>query len=276
MSVTHRQKVILDWVQEQKQVAVEDIAEHFGVTTQTIRRDLNKLCEQGLLRRHYGGVSLPPRPHNVSIHVRQSRYVARKEVLAQAVAQFIPNHVTISVGVGSTVAQVARALVQHQGLKVLTNNLNVAAALSVNPDIEVIVSGGQYRHADNDVVGPEVTDFYSSFMTDFGIFSAGSLDVDSGVMDFDVREAEATRAIIANTRQRVLVADHSKWSQNASCKVATFNYVDRFYTEAIMPEQRAAIAKTVSLQLCPLPFPGREDSEEHEMSELVLSKQRSA
>lgn len=276
MSVTRRQNVILDWVQEQKQVAVDDLAEHFGVTTQTIRRDLNKLCEQGLLRRHYGGVSLPPRPLNVSIHIRRSRYVARKEVLAKAVAALIPNHTTISMGVGSTVAQVARALVNHQGLKVLTNNLNVAAALSVNSDIEVIVSGGQYRHADNDVVGPEVTDFYSSFIADFGIFSAGALDLDNGVMDFDVREAEATRAIIANTRQRVLVADHSKWTQNASCKVATFNYVDRFYTEAIMPEQRAKIPKSVNLHLCPLPFPIAEEQDSNNESSLALSDQRSA
>ncbi len=264
MDVTDRQRFILDWVQEQKQVGVDDIAQHFGVTTQTIRRDLNKLCEQGLLRRHYGGVSLPPQPLNVSIHVRQSRYVARKEVLAQAVAKAIPNHATISMGVGSTVAQVARALVNHQGLKVLTNNLNVAAALSVNPDIEVIVSGGQYRHADNDVVGPEVTDFYSSFIADYGVFSAGALDLKSGVMDFDVREAEANRSIIANTRQRILVADHSKWSQQASCKVATFNYVDRFYTEAIMPEQRAVMPKTLKLHLCPLPFPALQNEDDPE------------
>lgn len=276
MTAKYRQNFILDWVQEQKQVAVDDIAQHFGKTTQTIRRDVNKLCEQGLLRRHYGGVSLPPQPLNVSIYVRQSRYVARKEVLAQAVAQFIPNHTTISMGVGSTVAQVASALVHHQGLKVLTNNLNVAAALSVNPDIEVIVSGGQYRHADNDVVGPEVTDFYSSFITDFGIFSAGALDFNSGIMDFDVREAEATRAIIANTRQRILVADHSKWSQQASCKVATLNYVERFYTEAITLEQRAVIPKTVNLQLCPLPFSAPQDIAADDMDDADLSSKQSA
>jgi DeoR family glycerol-3-phosphate regulon repressor len=149
--------------------------------------------------------------------------------------------------VGSTIELVAQALIHHTSLRILTNNFSVAAALSGNRDIEVIVSGGQYRHNNHDVVGPEVTNFFSSFITDFGIISTGSMDLHNGLMDYDIREAEVSRAIIANTRSRLLVADHSKWTENSHCKVASFKYVDRFYTDVISNQQRISLPDTIDI-----------------------------
>ncbi len=250
MGAKERQQNILEWVGKEHHVEVEAIAQRFGVTPQTIRRDINKLCEQGLLRRRYGGVSLPAKASNTPIGDRQVRNMVSKQLLAERVAAAIPDHATVSLGVGSTIEQIARALIHHRSLKILTNNLSVAAALSSNADIEVIVSGGQYRHNDHDVVGPEVTNFFSSFVTDFGIISTGSMDMENGLMDYDIREAEVSRAIIANTRTRLLVADQSKWYLNASCKVASFKYVDRFYTDAMPAEYRSGLPDSVSVIEC--------------------------
>lgn len=252
MGAKERQDSILEWARQERHVEVEAIAQRFGVTPQTIRRDINKLCELGLLRRRYGGVSLPTTTNgtNSPIGDRQVRNIATKQMIARQIAASIPDDATVSLGVGSTCEQVARALIHHRSLKILTNNLSVAAALSSNADIEVIVSGGQYRHNDHDVVGPEVTHFFSSFVTDFGIISTGSMDLDNGLMDYDIREAEASRAIIANTRVRLLAADHSKWHLNAYCKVASFKYVDRFYTDVMPQEYRQALPDAVSVIEC--------------------------
>lgn len=253
MSAKERQRCILEWVHEQEHVEVEDIAQRFGVTTQTIRRDINKMCELGLLRRRYGGVSLPPAkpaPNLAYLHDEQPTHQIAKQKMARRVAADIPEGATVSLGVGTTVEQVAKALIHHQSLRILTNNLSVAAALSGNPGIEVIVSGGIYRHNHHDVVGPEVTSFFSSFTTDFGIFSAGSMDLEQGVMDHEIREAEVSRAIIANTRTRMLVADHRKWALNAQCKVATFKYVDRFYTDSVPRKQRANLPSSIAIIEC--------------------------
>lgn len=247
MGARDRQHSILQWVHKQEHVEVEDIAQRFGVTTQTIRRDINKLCEQGLLRRRYGGVSLPA---GTGVHPAQQdpvRNALIKQQMARRVAADIPEHATVSLGVGSTIELVAKALIHHQSLRILTNNLSVAAALSANPGIEVIVSGGQYRHNNHDVVGPEVTGFFSSFVTDYGIISSGSMDLENGLMDFDIREAEVSRAIIANTRARLLVAEHDKWTQTSHCKVASFKYVDRFYTDVLTNTQQAALPGTVEI-----------------------------
>lgn len=245
MSAKERQRSILEWVHEQEHVEVEDIAQRFGVTTQTIRRDINKMCELGLLRRRYGGVSLPAAAVVTPRNGAQVRHLLVKQRMAKCVAADIPEGATVSLGVGSTIELVAQALTHHKSLRILTNNFSVASALSANSGIEVIVSGGIYRHNHHDVVGPEVTSFFSSFTTDFGIISTGSMDLQGGLMDYDVREAEVSRAIIANTRARLLVADHSKWALNSHCKVATFKYVDRFYTDALPHQQRAGLPGSV-------------------------------
>ena len=250
MGAKERQRRIIEWAHEQKHVEVEDIARRFGVTTQTIRRDINKLCEQGLLRRRYGGVSLPASALTSPIAEDKVHNLRVKQQMAKRIAADIPEGATVSLGVGNTIEQVAQALIHHKSLRILTNNFNVASALSGNPDIEVIVSGGQYRHNDHDVVGPEVTSFFSSFVTDFGIISTGSMDLQHGLMDHEIREAEVSRAIISNTRTRLLVADHSKWNRNSYCKVASFKYIDRFYTDVIANQQRDGLPESIDIIEC--------------------------
>lgn len=250
MDATDRQRSIIEWVHEQKHVEVEDIARRFGVTTQTIRRDINKLCEQGLLRRRYGGVSLPTSAAVHPVDDNQVRNLRVKQQIAKRIAAGIPEGATVSLGVGPSITLVAQALIHHKSLQILTNNFNVASALSGNANIEVIVSGGQYRHNDHDVVGPEVTNFFNSFVTDFGIISAGSMDLEHGLMDYEIREAEVSRAIICNTRVRILAADRSKWSRNSHCKVASFKYVDNFYTDVMSSQQRVGLPSSIKVIEC--------------------------
>jgi len=250
MGAKERQNGILEWVREQKHVEVEDIAEHFSVTTQTIRRDINKLCEKGLLRRRYGGVSLPVTTIDRPTDESRVANLNVKQMMAERVAADIPENATVSLGVGSSIEMVARALIHHKSLRILTNNFNVASALSGNSGIEVIVSGGQYRHKNHDVVGPEVTNFFSSFVTDFGIISTGSMDLENGLMDHDIREAEASRAIISNTRTRILVADKNKWTLNANCKVASFKYVDFFYTDIFPSVHKGKLDESIKVVEC--------------------------
>lgn len=258
MSAKDRQRSILEWVQEQKHVEVEDIAQRFGVTTQTIRRDINKLCELGLLRRRYGGVSLPAAAA-IPITCLQGdpvRNLLARQHMVRRVAADIPEGATVSLGGGSTIELVAQALAQHQSLRIMTNNLSVTVALSGNPGIEVIVSGGIYRHNHHDVVGPEVTSFFSSFVSDFGIISPGSMDQQNGLMDYDIREAEVSRAIITNTRSRILVADHSKWTLGSHCKVASFRYVDSFYTDTLPRQKSIGLPGSVTVIECGEPASG--------------------
>lgn len=238
MKITERQQAILDLAQLQEHLEVDALVDRFGVTPQTIRRDINQLCESGLLRRRYGGVSLPSSVSNLSFTSRQVLNQFAKQSMARKVAAMIPDNSSVFLGIGTTLEFVARELSQHQGLKVLTNNLNIASLLCNCPNIDVIVSGGQLRHNDHDVVGQETTRFFSDYYADYGLIGTGSLDLERGLMDFEMREAQISRAILDNSRHRVLVADASKWERQALARVAPFTALDWFVTDQL-PEGRS-------------------------------------
>ncbi|WP_404364272.1 DeoR/GlpR family DNA-binding transcription regulator [Marinobacter sp.] len=253
MKLTERQNLILQRVRRENHVEVENVARQFQVTSQTIRKDINRLCELGLLRRRYGGVSLPLSMSNVSVTSRRGLNQFAKQAMAAALAGYIPEDASVYLGVGSSVEFVARELSAHSSLKVLTNNLSVVSALSGNPGIEVLVSRGSLRHNDLDLVGHHTVEFFNDFRVDFGVIGTGSLDTTDGLMDFDERESEISRAILANSRQRILVADQSKWERAASIKVAPFSGIDLFITDSIPDDKRNALPaelKVIRTQHC--------------------------
>lgn len=232
MKLNARQTRILDWVRREEHVQVDALAAAFALTPQTIRRDITPLCEAGLLRRRYGGVSLPSSSVNLSFRSRQVINAPAKRAIATELARRLPDDASVHLGIGTTMEFVARALLGRP-CKVLTNNLKVASVLCDSDTTEVIVSGGHLRHNDDDVVGAATTAFFADFCADYGIIGCGSLDPQRGAMDFDLREAEVSRAIIANARRRVLIADHSKWERQALARVVDFNDIDLFITDRL-------------------------------------------
>ncbi len=226
MNLNERQDRILALLNRQGELGVDHLAEQFAVSTQTIRKDLNQLCELGLARRVHGGVSLPASALNLSFGSREQLNASTKHQMAQALAARIPDGSTLMLGIGTSVAHLARALSNHQRLRVLTNNLDVAGILCEQPDTEVLVIGGKLRHNDRDMVGEAVTRGLDQYRVDFGIIGAGGLDPEAGLLDFDPQEADVSRAILRNARQRVLLADLSKWSRSPMVKVAGFDSLD--------------------------------------------------
>jgi DeoR family glycerol-3-phosphate regulon repressor len=138
-----RQLLLLEQVRERKSATVEQLAETLGVTLQTVRRDVQRLAEIGLLTRFHGGVRVPSSTvENLAHPQRETLNAEGKARIARAVAQQVPNDCSLILNIGTTTEAIAKALLHHRGLRVITNNLNVAAILSGNPDCEVIVAGG--------------------------------------------------------------------------------------------------------------------------------------
>ena len=231
MKLNVRQELILAQLIGKEYVSVESLSLHFDMAAQTIRRDITKLCDLGLARRHHGGVGLLPRAENLSFGNRRIINAQEKELIAQRIASFIPDHSSIALGIGSTVEAIAKQLRPKKGLKIITNNLNVASIFFQQSDIEVLVSGGNLRPADQDLIGEQTIQFFNRFHVDFAIVSVGSLDIQRGLMDFDLDNADITRAILNNAEHKILAADGSKWNKKAFAKVADFSNVDYFFTD---------------------------------------------
>lgn len=233
--LNRRQREILALVRQQGFVAVEALTQHFDVTSQTVRRDVNALCRAGLLRRYHGGAGLPSSVENDAYTARKVLCQAEKRRIAQAVASQVPNQASLFITLGTTTEEVAKALMDHHGLRVITNNLNVATILSANASCEVIVAGGVVRHRDRGITGEPTIDFMNQFKVDFAVMGISGIDQDGTLLEFDYREVRVLQTIMANARTVYLAADHTKFGRNAMVRLGHLSQVDALFTDEPLP-----------------------------------------
>ncbi|HEU0229187.1 MAG TPA: DeoR/GlpR family DNA-binding transcription regulator [Burkholderiaceae bacterium] len=237
MTPNPRQQRLLRHVQEQHSSTVEELAIRLGVTAQTIRRDVQRLAEAGLLARFHGGVSVPSSTtENIAHHQRENLNTSGKRRIASAVAQAVPDECSLFINIGTTTEAIARALMHHTGLRVITNDLNVAATLSRNRNCEVIVAGGVVRSRDGGIIGEATIDFIRQFKVDIALIGISGIEPDGSLRDFDYREVKVSQAIIEHAREIWLAADATKFNRQAMVKVADLSQVDRLFTDATPPD----------------------------------------
>ncbi|SFC06637.1 transcriptional regulator, DeoR family [Polaromonas sp. OV174] len=237
MSSNPRQLKLLDLVRGQGSASVEQLAEQLAVTLQTVRRDVQRLADAGLLTRFHGGVRVPSSTvENLAHQQRESLNAEGKARIARAVAQRVPNNCSLILNIGTTTEAVAKALLQHQGLRVITNNLNVAAILCGNTDCEVIVAGGVVRARDRGIVGEAAVDFMRQFRVDIAVIGISGIEADGTLRDFDYREVKVAQTIIEHAREVWLAADSSKFNRPAMVELARLSQIDRLFTDQAPPQ----------------------------------------
>lgn len=249
LSLNQRQRRILELVPRQGFVSIEALAKHFRVSAQTIRRDVNELCDQAVLQRFHGGAGLTSSVENIAYASRQVMCLEEKARIAHLLASDIPDNASIFIDIGTTSEEVARALRDHIGLRVITNNFNVAAILSGSPAREVIITGGLIRPNDLGIVGEATEDFIDQFKVDFGIITVSSIDSDGTLLDYDYREVRAAQRIIRNSRRVVLAADHTKFSRSAMVRLGDLSSVHDLYTDREPPENITKILEQFDVSL---------------------------
>ena len=232
MNVTRRGEIV-DLVRQEGFVSIDVLADKFQVTPQTIRRDINELCNQGVLERLHGGAKLPSSTENLAYPERQVLFHEEKRRIARLVAEHVPDYASLFINIGTTTEAIAEALLNHQGLSVITNNLNVATILSANPGFRLIIAGGQVRHHDRGIVGEATLDLIRQFKVDIGIIGISAIDEDGALLDFDYREVRVAQAILENSRRVFLAADHSKFGRSAMARLGSIDQVDAFFTDRL-------------------------------------------
>ena len=234
--VLKRHQAIIELVNTFGFMSIEDLAQRFSVTPQTIRRDINAMDRQGLLQRYHGGAGMRSSVENVAYTTRQILCLQEKKRIARQVAQCIPDQASLFINIGTTTEEVARALLDHNKLRVITNNLNVALILSANQSFEIIVAGGLVRSRDMGIIGEATIDFINQFKVDFGIIGISGIDEQGCLLDFDFREVRAARAIMDNSRQIFLVSDHTKFGRNAMVRLGQLSEIHALFTDKRPPE----------------------------------------
>ena len=231
-----RHEMIISLIQQEGFVTTEGLVQHFRVTPQTIRRDLNELDRKGQISRHHGGAGLPgSSTENTQYSERKKQLSSEKDRIASELVKHIPDGSSLFIDIGTSTESVARALLKHNRLKVVTNNLHVASILLVRDDFTVIIAGGEVRNRDGGIMGQATRDFISQFRMDFAITGISGIDLDGTLLDFDYHEVRVAQAMMANAHKVFTIADHSKFGRSAMIRLGHVGDIDTLFTDAQPP-----------------------------------------
>ncbi|WP_166372079.1 DeoR/GlpR family transcriptional regulator [Psychromonas sp. SA13A] len=250
MKQTTRHKEIIKLVQKNGYISTDNLVEHFNVSPQTIRRDLNELADENKIRRHHGGATTQQSSVNTAYSARKVMQSHEKDSIAEALVKHIPDGATLFIDIGTTPESIAKELVKkHKDLRVVTNNINVAGILMGNEDFKVILAGGEVRNKDGGIVGEATLDFIKQFRLDFGILGISGIDYDGSLLDFDYHEVRVKKAIIENSRRIYLAVDHTKFGRNAMVNLGNISELDMLITDLTPPDEIVAILKEHNIPL---------------------------
>ena len=231
MQIIPRHGEILALARMQGRVEVDDLVRRFGVSAQTIRKDLETLAAQHHLRRFHGGAMLPSGVDNLEYEQRKLLATAEKEAIGKAAAALILDNSSLFINVGTTTEAVGRHLHDRRKLMIIADNVNVANRLRVYPQFEVIIAGGVVRTSDGAIVGEAAVDFVRQFRVDFAVIGVSAIDPDGSLLDFDFREVKMVQAIMESARHVILAADSSKFERSAPVRITHVSQVQTFVTD---------------------------------------------
>jgi DeoR/GlpR family transcriptional regulator of sugar metabolism len=231
---SERRQAVLRRLTTRGEVGFADLAEEFGVSEMTIRRDLETLEADGLARRVRGGaISVVSSSYEPPFAVRATTASEAKTAIGATAAGLVNDGDTVIVDVGTTTMELARALHGRRGLTVVTASLPVAAELGADPDIRVVVTGGQVRPGELSLTGGMAEDAFTTMNCDLAFIGVAGICVAPGLTEYNPDDARVKRAAIAAARRTIVVADSSKLGRVAFSTVAPLSAIDVLVTTVL-------------------------------------------
>lgn len=227
-----RQSEILQHLKHVGSATVEELAERFRATRQTIRKDLTTLSEANQISRFHGGAALLAGTVYTGFEARREIAREQKDMIGRSLAARIPNNSSIILNAGTTTEAAIPHLEHHLGLKIVTDSVHLADKLRHFSGIEVMIPAGVIRGADGVVLGDSAVEFIRQFRADFAIVGTAAIATDGALLDYDLREASVTRAIIAAARHVFLAADSRKYGHGAPVCFGHLEQIDTLITDA--------------------------------------------
>lgn len=213
---------------------VSELAAELGVSTETIRRDLLELDEKGLINRTYGG-AVRPLGTEPSVSERHLLMVAEREALAAATVKFLKPNEVVAIGAGATTTHVARRMAAEcRDITVITHSFSVATVLAANPTISVIMCPGRYNGREGMMTGSETIDFLQSYNANWAILGASGITAE-GMSEAEPGAASVYKAMMQRAVETLVVADHTKFSQQALAIWGRWHDIKRLITDEPPP-----------------------------------------
>jgi DeoR family transcriptional regulator, aga operon transcriptional repressor len=224
--------MILDHLDRSGSVSVPELADMFGVSLATVRRDLQLLEEQKLIERTHGGAVAADVAHELPVRYR-SGHTAQKRDIARVAVSRVPIGAVVGLNGGSTTLEVARQLAVRESLSVVTNALNIAAELALRPKFKVVVPGGVARPQSYELVGLWSDQALRVLNIGVAIIGVDGVDADGGITTHDEVEAQTNAALLSRARRVIVVADGSKFGRVHLARIASIEDIDEVITDSL-------------------------------------------
>ncbi len=233
MDVRERRELVLGLLSQRGEVSVAEVSTVAGVSEMTVRRDLDALQREGLVRRVHGGaITAVSRSYEPPFSVRAGRAIDAKRRIGSAVAELIADGETLILDVGTTVLEVARALRGRRNLTVLTASLRILDLLSEERDMTVMAAGGLLRPGELSFVGDLAERAFDELLFDTFVMGVGGIAVEAGLTEFNLDDARVKKHAVASARRCIVAADSSKLGNVAFARIAPLERVDVLVTDA--------------------------------------------
>ncbi|GAB3678802.1 DeoR/GlpR family DNA-binding transcription regulator [Angustibacter aerolatus] len=227
-----RTAVILERLSTHGSVDVGELAEHFRVSQATLRRDLQVLEQQRLLRRTHGGATAQDVAYELPVRYRDSHArEAKRRIAAEAVQRVPEGPVAVGLTGGTTTSEVARLLVERTDLTVVTNALNIAAELSLRPRLKLVVTGGVSRSQSYELVGPWAEHTLRGVNVGTAFVGVDGISATGGLTTHDEVEAHTNAVLVERAAHTVVVADGSKVGRALLARITGVDGVDELVTD---------------------------------------------
>lgn len=234
---SHRREFILEKLSANNKVSVADLMAGLDVSDETVRRDLKDLEKEGLLRRIHGGAIGVSHIRDEPITNRAKKAAKEKAAIAHLAVGLISDHTSIFLDTGSTTEALAKQLGRFTDLKLYTNSMKVAQAAREHFGVSVFMTPGQMRKVELDLVGYDTVSYIQNFLFDSVFMGAAGIDADRGFMDFEEDEARIRQALVKSARNKIMLADASKFGKSANICTAKFEVIDRLVTDSNPAEE---------------------------------------
>lgn len=226
-----RQNKIIKLLYESRSVKISYLTKYFGVTRETIRKDLYSLEEQDLVQKIHGGAILKKAKHETSYINRKEVNDDEKKLIAKKAAEKVIDGDTLYIDYGTTCSYFVNEILSKKNLTVMTASLPIANTLSDYSDFDVIIIGGIIRKNEKSLYGPMAGRYLQDTYVDKGIFGIGGVDLHAGYTNFHLGESEISKIMVKNSQKTIIMADYSKFNNVAMNKIASFKEIDLLITD---------------------------------------------
>jgi len=235
LAIERRTQIIAN-LETEKRVLVPELAKKFNVTEETIRRDLEKLEKEGLLKKTYGGAVLANLSTELPYKMRVETNKAQKLIIAEKICKLVEPKDNIMLDASSTCVLIARKLKTMDKLTIITNSAEILMECSNSDNINIISTGGELRGSSLSLVGSSAAYVLNQLTADKAIISCKGLDFDKGIMESNLAEAEIKRAMAGNASQIILAVDSSKFNRLSFAKTLDVRRVNMVVSDYVPPE----------------------------------------